>query len=376
MAEIQSPNIFGSFMAGRQARQGEQQQEMQNQFLARQQQMQDAEFQAQQEAQARQQQFNQLVGQYVGQDTVDTLGPGRPAGPVGPVAKIEQLYALDPARAMQLQQFQQAQQQARREQEVADAKQKVLKAQYALRPGYDSAVLLRVGFPEDAEDLREAGVDVDNLTDEQARQIASQILAHYGPIAGIAPADEGGEQFTLSEGQTRFDANGKPIASVSKQDDPLDPTPLRKEFSDATGGFQTIRSAYENVKSAENSDAGDTQLVLNYMRVISPGIRIQPGEAIADAASVPGLSAGVVSVWNKLVNGGKLSPAQRGELRSQAKTTYEKQRGLYKQTRSRYERLAREGKVDPWTVTGDDLAAEEASAGNGIDALLDKYAPK
>lgn len=361
-------------MAGRQARQGEEQQAIQNQFAMRQQQMQEQQFQQQQEEVTREQQFNQLVGQYVGQDTVDSLGVPQGQHQQQPAVSMNQLYALDPQRAMQLQQFRAAQAQAAREQERQQAAEVVTRAQYALK-SEAPATLLRIGFPEFAQQLASKGIDVDSLDDDTVRGYAQRLIEQYGPVAGIAPTSEEGDAFTLSEGQKRFDARGKEIASVAPKPDAdtKNPTALRKEFNDVTSGFQAIQSAYENVKSAQRGDAGDTQLVLNYMRTISPGIRIQPGESIADAASVPGISQGVIGIWNKLIGGGKLSDPQREELRSQAKATYETQRRQYTAKRDEYGRLAEKGGFDRRDVVGPEAMTENESSNNQAPAAAISY---
>ena len=376
MPEIQAPNIFGGFLAGRQARQAEEQQALQNQFAQQRMQMQQAEFQAQQDALARDQQFNQLVGDYLGQDTVEALGGvpmgGQGAPPPQPRVSINQLYALDPQRAMQLQAFQAQQAEMQRQQEIEQAKQVVTRAQYALQ-SEAPATLLRIGFPEFAEQLREQGVDVDNLDDDTVRGYAQTLIEHFGPIAGIGPAAEGGEDFTLSEGQTRFDSRGRPIASVAKGPSAEDENRafqnanvLRDEFTSLTKDFQTVAGAYNLIKAVAEkpSAAGDISLLSSYMRMVDPGSTVREGE-FATAQNAGGVPQRVVSFYNNLLRGERLSDEQRKDFVAQARNMFKSRAQQAKATRKKYTTLAKRAKLDPIDVVGeeDDFEITETAPG-------------
>lgn len=363
---IRPVNVLGAIQGGQQVRQ--------NNML----------MQQQQQEQARAQQFNALLGDYLGQNTVNTLTGqgGMPPGagmeyalPGGgsmsaqaPPVDINQLYALDPRATMQMQAFQQAQQQAVQAQQLEEAKRAIGKAQFVLA-SKEPGALVKTAFPEVWQQLVDMGEDPESFTPEKWQSEAEQMIAHYGPMAGVGPAGEG-EQFTLGEGQKRFDSQGREIASVApKVDADKDPNDklfqraksLRGEYDQARGSFDTIRSAWANVQGASEGDAGDTQLVLNYMRLISPGIRLQPGQAIDDAASVPGVSANVIGAWNKLVNGGKLRPSDRADMRQQAKTTFKAQEKLANEARAQYKKLAEIYGVDAEQVIGADTDSSTAS---------------
>ena len=378
MAEFIMPNVVGSFLSGRQARQAEEQQAIQNQFLRRDQEMQEARFKAEQEELGRNQQFNQLVGQYLGQDTVDALGvpqgsggaqgsnimPGdQPAAPQ-PRVSMQQLYALDPARAMQLQQFQAQQAEAARQQEVKKATEIVTRAQYALR-SEAPAKLLKVGFPDLAKALNDQGIDVDALTDDDVRGYAETLIAQFGPVAGIGPASEE-DDFTLSEGQTRFDSRGRPIASVAKQASPDDArnnrndafnraNTLRDEFTNLTKDFGTVQASFDTIKSvsAKPSAAGDISLLTSFMRMIDPGSTVREGE-FATAQNAGGVPQRVIARYNSLLNGERLDASQRTDFVQQAENMLKGRRQQYDKTRSKYRTLAKRAAVDPVDVVGED----------------------
>lgn len=361
---IQSPNIVGNFLGGMQTAQDMQAARVRNQLLEQQQAQ-------QQQAMQRDEQFRNILAQSVGPMAAGAAqGPGGDPnasnylmqGTQNPLGgdNFNELVALDPERAFQFQQAMQAQQAQREAQLRERAGVAVRAAQFVLK-SKDPKRTLELGFPEMVAQLKQQGVELDSLDDETVTAMANDVISQFGPIAGVGPAGPG-EGFTLSQGQKRFDAQGNEVASVAPAESDKDPTDklfartqsLRKEYGGTVEGFEAIRSAYENVQNAKANDTGDTQLVLNLMRVISPGIRVQPGERIDDVASVPGVPAQVVGVWNKLVNKGKLGPSERAEIRQQAKATYEVQKRLAQESRQRFSNLAKSSGVDPNEVVGED----------------------
>jgi hypothetical protein len=382
---IQNPNIVGGFIGGMGQAQELTNSRTRNAMLEQQQQM-------QAQAMQRDEQFRNLLAQSVGPMAAGAAAPpgAAPAGavpgapgaepgaasylaqnmqnPLADPSVFNQMLAIDPERAVEFQQVFQQQQQQREAALRERAGVAVRAAQFVLK-SKDPKRTLELGFPEMVEQLKAQGVELEDLDDDLVRGMANDVVAQFGPIAGVGPAGAG-DPFTLSQGQVRFDAEGNEIASVAAAETDKDPndknfqraTSLRKEYDNARGSFDTIRSAWENVQAAERGDAGDTQLVLNYMRLISPGVRIQPGQAIDDAASVPGVSAGVIGMWNKLVGDGKLNDSQRNELRSQARTTYARQERLAREARERYTELATDAGVDPKLVVGEDRRSVEKDA--------------
>lgn len=374
MADIQAPQIFSSFLAGRQARGAEQQQETENQFAMRRQQMQEQEFQAQQDELARRQQFNQLAGEFLGPETMDMSGGFQNVGgpqqppPQQQRPSFSQLVALDPQRALQLQQAQQAQAQLKQQQDQDHAKEVVLRAQYALK-SQAPATLLRIGFPEFAQQLTQSGVDVDTLDDDTVRGYAQTLIEHYGPIAGMGPDKLVGEQFTLGEGQTRFDSQGRPIASVAGDPSKADPTDktftrantLRDEFTAATKDFGTIQAQYNNIKATSSapSAAGDIALITSYMRMLDPMSTVREGE-FANAENAGGVPDRVRAKYNALINGERLSDVQRKDFVAQSKNVFSSRETQYKTNRTKYTNLAKRASVDPLDVVGEEEVVEAA----------------
>lgn len=387
MPEVQAPNLFGNFLAGRQAYQGEQQQAFQNQMAQRQAQMQEAEFQQQQEAMARQQQFNQLAAQYLGPNDVQMAGglpqggdpyaaaatagiPGQPQQQQGGPASFSQLVALDPQRAFQIRQAVAAEQEAAQAKRVDQAKQGILQAQYVLR-SQAPAQLLKVGFPEIAKQIEAEGVDLDSLDDDTVRQYATNVIETLGPIAGVGPAGDG-DQFTLGEGQTRFDAKGRPIASVAKSETDKDPSDkkftranvLRDEFTAITKDYGTVKQSYDTIKTvaSQPSAAGDLSLVFAYMKMLDPQSSVRESEQ-ASASNAAGVPERIRTQWNKLVNGESLSTAQRADFVNQAGNVLQSRQTQFDKTRNKYTTLAKRADLDPIDVVGEEETVDTESSG-------------
>lgn len=382
MADIQAPQIFSSFLAGRQARGAEQQQETENQFAMRRQQMQEQEFQAQQDELARRQQFNQLAGEFLGPETMDMSGGFQNVGgpqqppPQQQRPSFSQLVALDPQRALQLQQAQQAQAQLKQQQDQDHAKEVVLRAQYALK-SQAPATLLRIGFPEFAQQLTQSGVDVDTLDDDTVRGYAQTLIEHYGPIAGMGPAGPGAG-FSLSKDEIRFDDAGREIArGISGAGDDKDPTDktftrantLRDEFTASTKDFGTIQAQYNNIKatSAAPSAAGDIALITSYMRMLDPMSTVREGE-FANAENAGGVPDRVRAKYNSLLSGERLSETQRKDFVGQAKNVFSSRESQFKQARTKYTNLAKRAQVDPLDVVGEEFIEEAPGSGAGAPA--------
>lgn len=71
--------------------------------------------------------------------------------------------------------------------------------------------------PQLAGKLQEQGLDLNSMDDQSAASLVQNLARKYGGEAGIAPVQpKTPEAFTLSEGQTRFGPDGRPIASTPK----------------------------------------------------------------------------------------------------------------------------------------------------------------
>jgi hypothetical protein len=369
---------------------GLQQNRRQNQLIDLQKRQFDAEQQQLAQQEAQRQQFNQLIPQLLGLSPAEAqiagdAGMPEPGAP-DRNALLAQGFALDPQRTQQILALQQQQQAAEQAAAIEAAKKDFNEAAYVLKSAAPLR-LMREAFPDDYAQLvqlaQAEGLEESEITDEHALEIARRVQAHTGSIAGIGPAGDG-EQFTLGEGQTRFDAQGNPIASVAPDESDKDPTDkaftradkLRDEFTAQTKDFETISSAYQNILSSagDSSGASDISLVYGFMKFQDPNSTVREGE-YATAENAGGVSDRFRSLYNKAIDGQFLTPRVRADFVAQAGKLYAGQTERYEQKRKRYSDLATRAGVSPIDVVGEPStvkpAASPANGGLGIGQTVD-----
>lgn len=164
MAELQPVNVSGNLLAGYQGAQQIQGNRDANQLR----QMQTQQVRGQMQ---RDEQFRNQLGTYL----------------QGGTNALAQMYAADPERAMQVQTFQTQQNQLQRQRDVETAKKSYAEAQGVLLSAAP-ATYFRVLMPDKAEMFaKQRGKGVDEITDEEATQIANQVSAIAGAQAGMLP---------------------------------------------------------------------------------------------------------------------------------------------------------------------------------------------
>lgn len=172
--ELVQPNIVGSFLQGRQLVQQRQEAEQQNQLRAMQ-------LQQAQQAQVRDEQFRSALPAYL----------------QGGTNGLAALYTADPERAMQAQAFMTQQNQLAKAQKIDQAKQALAQAQGVLN-SEAPATYMRLLIPNVAQQWAEhSGKSVDEMTDEEALALATQVSTLASSQAGILPeftAPEAGQK--------------------------------------------------------------------------------------------------------------------------------------------------------------------------------------
>lgn len=185
------------------------------------------------------------------------------------------------------------------------------------------------------------------------------------------------DAFTLSPEQTRFDANGKPIASGGPKSTKLTrpegfdiAAKLRQEYNKQSAEFTGVADAYQRIKdsSSDPSAAGDLSLIFNFMKVLDPGSTVREGE-FATAQNAGSAYDRVGALYNKLLSGERLVPNQRNDFVGRASKLYKGQEERFNtRVKSRYEGLAKRYGLDPAEVLSDPTtapAAGQAPPGGG-----------
>jgi hypothetical protein len=251
--------------------------------------------------------------------------------------------------------------------------------------------------PELAAKLREHGIDLATSDDQTALQALDGIGREYAGKAGLVP---GGQEaytlkpgearyengklvteraanpdeaagFTLGKDQQRFDANGKLIASNAVPGG-MDPGQkvdiegkLRNEYTQQSKQFQDVAASFQRIQDSvsDPSPAGDLSLIFNYMKVLDPGSTVREGE-FATAQNAGSVDDRVTGLYNRVINGTRLSVDQRQDFLGRATKLYKGQETRHEKTvKSRYEGLAKRYGVNPDNVITDVNAATPAAAG-------------
>lgn len=117
-------------------------------------------------------------------------------------------------------------------------------------------------------------------------------------------------------------------------------TKFRKEYSDQTKGYQEVKSAYGRVLSSEDNAVGDLSLIFGYMKMLDPGSVVREGE-FATAQNAAGVPERIQNVYNRVVEGTRLSESQRKAFKGQAGKLYTTAQQQEAQVRQGIERIAK-----------------------------------
>jgi hypothetical protein len=278
----------------------------------------------------------------------------------------------------------------------------------ALSSGNPKAFVLQ-NVPVLAEQLKKQGIDLASLPDDQANQTLSDFARAVAGHAGMEPTTpesftlkpgearyrgekvvaeraanaDGSDGFTLGKDQQRYDANGKLIASnaIPGQIDPSQKvdieSKLRNEYTQNSKEFLSVANSYQRIRDsvADPSPAGDLSLIFNYMKVLDPGSTVREGE-FATAQNAGSVDDRVTGLYNRIINGTRLSEDQRADFFKRATGLYKGQESRHeKNVRGRYEGLAKRYGVDPQNVVTDINAENPSQPANAPAQAAPQSAP-
>lgn len=134
---------------------------------------------------------------------------------------------------------------------------------------------------------------------------------------------KGEQDLALAKLKAEFDAQ----PDKTKQSDSLRSEVVdinkRLKFDDTRGAFGRI------IASNDGTPAGDLALIFNYMKLLDPGSVVREGE-FATAQNATGVPMRVINLYNQLLSGERLNPAQRQNFTDQADK-------IFKQSQSNFE---------------------------------------
>ena len=149
-------------------------------------------------------------------------------------------------------------------------------------------------------------------------------------------------------------------------------TDLRKEFQSlpTVKNMGAVAEAYEKIKGAGATGAGDMSLVFGYMKLLDPNSSVREGE-YANAENAGGISDKIRGWYNKAVSGEFLTPELRQNFRAEGGRVYAAQVRRYEADAENYSRLAEKAGFDPADIVldrgyggGQQAAQPEAEAVN------------
>lgn len=146
-------------------------------------------------------------------------------------------------------------------------------------------------------------------------------------------------------------------------------TTLRKEYNSFVKPYEGLAQAYRKVRGAaqDPSAAGDLSVIFGYMKLLDPPSVVREGEQ-ASAANARGVPETVRALYNRVLTGERLTPAQRKDFVHQASNLLSSQRAALQSQIARYRFIAEANGVDPEQVTYDpfdyidDPALDESTA--------------
>lgn len=180
------------------------------------------------------------------------------------------------------------------------------------------------------------------------------------------------------QGNISLDPTGQPILAKFKQDEIGNKgllqqnklaqqnlgaaTELRKEAQarPEVKQFQAVSSGYNKMLGAVKnpSAAGDMSLIYGFMKMQDPESSIKEGE-YASAEQAAGVDDRLITLYNKAKDGQILSPNQRKDFLSQAKSLYNVNKTQYDALTNRYKGLSTKYGVDPSMVIDEGMYAVE-----------------
>jgi len=186
-----------------------------------------------------------------------------------------------------------------------------------------------------------------------------------------------GERTKLGQGEVLVDVSGKVVAKGEAKPEKVDtgtgtafvdPTTykvigfvpktkdgsveddkLRTSFLNQAKPHIEITQAYRKIVSAPDTAPGDMSKIFGYMKILDPGSTVREGE-YASAENARGIPDSIKAMYNKVVDGTRLTPKQRGEFDSAAGSLVESQKGQFDQIATFYTNTAKRQGANPENV--------------------------
>jgi hypothetical protein len=116
-------------------------------------------------------------------------------------------------------------------------------------------------------------------------------------------------------------------------------------------GYKGIRDSYERIRASAMTDSGpgDVGLIYNYMKMIDPGAVVREGD-FATAENAGGIDNTIRTLYNRIVDGERLTPELRQQFVTAAEKLYGEASANLTDTNQRYSDIATDWQIDPSRV--------------------------
>lgn len=140
---------------------------------------------------------------------------------------------------------------------------------------------------------------------------------------------------------------------------------LRKEYTGQqhVKEYQTVRNSWQNVHNAakDPSAAGDLSMIFAYMKILDPNSVVREQE-FANAQNAAGVPDRITNLYNRVVAGERLNPAQRADFLNQANKLHATSRAQYESVRKQFGDIAKGAKARPEQIMVDFGAVTDPTA--------------
>jgi len=132
---------------------------------------------------------------------------------------------------------------------------------------------------------------------------------------------------------------------------------LRREFGTLTQEYRTVRQAFQKVEAslAQGTGIGDVGGIFGVMKVFDPGSTVREGEA-ATVQNSGGVPETIRGLYNRVVTGERLTPAQRAEIVAVGRAQFGTYEQGYQSRVADFTRMASDYGIDPRNIVGGDEA--------------------
>lgn len=178
-----------------------------------------------------------------------------------------------------------------------------------------------------------------------ALEITPEYLAEIRRKKGSKGAKEFIDQQTFLTGQKQANAQMDNLAITNE-------SKIRDDYTKASTSFKVVSENIGVIQSLANrppSPAGDISLIFAYMKLVDPGSTVKEQEA-ATAANAAGVPDRLRTMYNNVLRGEKLAPAQRGDFIRTSGDIYQGWLDKQQQLDEDFDGIATRSRVNPQNV--------------------------